>query len=127
MTETATIPPMANSRSCFDLATSGPQALPIWLVRKDQPLDTIAGLSPTHRAWLTSQGFAGQAKRHVLLPGPDGQPHGAVLGIGGDAAGEPCGPAELLIGLLPGVLPAGSWALAGASEHAELAAIAWGL
>ncbi len=127
MTETATIPSMANSRSCFDLASSGSPALPIWLVRKDQPLDAVPGLSPTHRAWLAGQGFGGQAKRHILLPGSDGQPQGVVLGIGGDASGEPCGPAELLIGLLPGVLPAGIWTLAGESQHTELAAIAWGL
>ncbi len=120
-------PQMASCRQCFDLGPGSAPALPIWLVPQNRPLDELQGLAAHHRVWLTAQGFTGQAKRHVLLPGPDGQPQGAVLGVGEGATGEPCGPAELLVGLLPGVLPAGVWTIAGAPGQAELAAIAWGL
>ena len=127
MTDTAPLLPMANSGTCFELTPSDATALPIWLIGQDMSLDAVPGLSPQHRAWLSGQGFLGQAKRHVLLPGVDGQPAGAVLGLGDGDCGEPCGPAALLVGLLPGVLPAGIWTLAGVSENAELAAVAWGL
>ena len=127
MMEPVELLPLANSRSCFEAPRAGPPAHTIWLVRQGTDLATIDQLSLVHQKWLASQGFTGQAKRFVLLPGADGEPAGAVLGIGDGAAGEPCGPSELLLGLLPGLLPTGIWTLAGGSLNVELAAIAWGL
>ncbi len=127
MTDTVEPLPLANSRHCFEVAKAGASANTIWLVRQDTDLATIDGLSAVHRNWLTSQGFTGQAKRFVLLPGSGGEPAGAVLGIGDGMSGEPCGPSELLVGSLPGALPAGTWTLAAGSLNPELAAIAWGL
>ena len=126
MTGTAEALPLANAHGCFEPAAAESSAHPVWLVRQGMDLATIEGLSAAHRNWLSGQGFAGQAKRFVLLPGVDGKPAGAVLGIGDGMAGEPCGPSELLCGLLPGLLPAGIWKLAGSADG-QLAAIAWGL
>jgi leucyl aminopeptidase len=127
MTDSTDTTPLASSRTCFEAADGSGAALPIWLVEQDQPFGSLPGLSSQHRAWLSAQAFNGQPKRHVLLPGQSGAPEGCVLGIGTGDTGEPCGPAELLAGLLPGVLPAGTWSLAGSVKKAELAAIAWGL
>ena len=118
---------MASSTSCFEAPNLGGQARTIWLVRQGQDLGTIEGLSPVHRSWLQSQNFTGQAKRHVVLPGADGVPVGAVLGLGDGQSGEPCGASELLVGLLPAVLPAGTWTFAAATANVELATVAWGL
>ncbi len=119
--------PLPSSRPCFEAATASGPAKPIWLVRQGQPLDELAALAARHRAWLAAQGFGGQPKRIVLLPAADGTPEGAVLGIGDGRAGEPCGPSEVLAGLLPAVLPEGSWTISGLGTAAELAAIAWEL
>ena len=127
MTDTVEPPQLATSRGCFEAPGATSPAKTIWLVRQGTGLETVEGLSPALRSWLTSQGFSGQAKRHVVLPGASGQPDGAVLGLGDGTAGEPCGPSELLVGLLPGVLPTGTWTLAAGSANPELAAIAWGL
>jgi leucyl aminopeptidase len=126
MTDTAEALPLANARGCFEPASTGSTAYPVWLVRQGTDLSTIEDLPAAHRNWLISQKFNGQAKRFVLLPGADGKPAGAALGIGDGASGEPCGPSELLCGLLPGLLPAGTWSL-GASADGHLAAVAWGL
>ena len=111
-------------RDLFEAAGATSPALPIWLVAGGRPLDQIAGLSREQQAWLAAQDFKGQAKRHVLLPGADGRPAGAVLGIGEGDTGEPCGPAELLAGLLPTLLPAGTWTFAHDLVRPELAAVA---
>ena len=113
--------------TCFEPADASGPALPIWIIRQGQPIDELAALPAEHRAWLKSQGFTGQPKRVVLLPGPDGMPAGAVLGAGDGEAGEPCGPSELLAGVLPSALSAGVWTIANRTADAELAAVAWGL
>jgi leucyl aminopeptidase len=63
----------------------------------------------------------------ALLPGNDGKIAGVLFGLGDGAAGEPSGPAELLVGQLAQSLPAGSYRLEGKLRDPELAAIAWGL
>jgi leucyl aminopeptidase len=127
MAEVVRTSQLTSSRQVFEASGGAGPVKSIWLVRRDQSLATIEGLSPAHCTWLTAQGFTGQAKRHILLPGVDGSPGGVAFGVGDGASGDPCGPAELLIGLLPGLLPAGTWTLANTRDHAELAAIAWGL
>ncbi|MBU1212753.1 MAG: leucyl aminopeptidase family protein [Alphaproteobacteria bacterium] len=101
---------------------------PIWLIGDgDDPavVLTDAGISPQ---WLQAATVSPKSKRVALLAGRDGNLAGAALGIGDGKAGEPCGPSDLLIGLLPGVLPAGDYHVANPNaETAELAAVAWGL
>ena len=123
----ADVLPTVLPKDLFEPARGTSPALPIWLVPAGKPLDSVADLSPEHRAWLVAQDFKGQPKRHVLLPGPDGRPTGAVLGIGDGEAAEPCGPGELLVGQLATVLPAGTWRFAHELARPDLAAIAWGL
>ena len=127
MTDTVQPQTLATCSSCFVAPGASPVAASVWLIRQGTDLATVDGLSSAHRSWLSSQSFSGQAKRYVLLPGPDGAPAGAVFGLGDGNAGEPCGPSELLVGLLPGLLPAGTWTLAAGSANPELAAVAWGL
>jgi len=109
-------------------ATSASHARPVWLIADgDDPAAAIteAGISAD---WLKANALSGKAKRTALLAGSDGSLAGAVLGAGDGNAGEPCGPSELLLGLLPNALPAGDYRLATPNpDTAELAAIAWGL
>jgi leucyl aminopeptidase len=126
MTMSAALPTVPSSQSLFETDDNKP-ASSIWLVKQGETLDLIEGLSPQQRTWIAAQGFEGQAKRHVLVPGTDGKPVGVVLGAGDGNAGEPCGPSELLLGLLPALLPVGTWTLATPTQHADLAAVAWGL
>ncbi|MEQ1671941.1 MAG: leucyl aminopeptidase family protein, partial [Hyphomicrobium sp.] len=52
---------------------------------------------------------------------------GVALGLGDGAAGEPCGPSELLTGQLAQSLPPGTYSFAAPPDAPDLAAIAWGL
>ncbi len=103
------------------------EARRIWLAGEGQRLDALSGLTDAQRAWLRSLEFKGSARKHVLLPGPDGALAGAVLGTGNGQSGDPCGPSILLAGQLAASLPAGSYAFADPIEGAETAAVAWGL
>jgi len=102
------------------------KSLPIWLARNGRWVRE-APLSEAQRAWLEALGFKGAARKHVLLPGPDGALAGAVLGLGEACAGDPMDTPELAVGLLPTVLPPGCYHLADDLAAPELAAVAWGL
>ena len=127
MTDSSADLGITSSRILFEPSSAKGASRRIWLVRAREPIDSIEGLTARDRAWLEAQGFNGQAKRHHLLPGSDGEPAGIVLGIGDGLTGEPCGPAELLTGLLPALLPAGVWTLASPVSDPKAAALAWGL
>jgi leucyl aminopeptidase len=104
------------------------EALPIWQIREDSDLAAIWDGQGLGAEWLEAIGFSGKARRTALIPAADGSLAGAVLGTGDGFAGEPCGPSELLLGLLPRTLPSGDYRLASAQgTAAEAAAIAWGL
>jgi len=102
------------------------QQIPIWTVEKDASLEALP-LSPEQRAWIEGVGFKGSAKQQTLVPGADGHIAGVLFGLGDEAAGEPSGPSELLIGQLAQSLPTGSYRLANDARNPNLAAIAWGL
>ena len=102
------------------------KSLPVWLARNGRWVDE-APLSPAQRAWLEALGFKGAAKKHALLPGPDGTLAGAVFGLGEARAGEAMDKPELAVGLLPTVLPPACYHLADDLAEPELAAVAWGL
>jgi leucyl aminopeptidase len=99
--------------------------IPIWLVAKGAL--AAVPLEAAQKAWVGASGFIGSAKQMALLPGNDGKIAGVLFGLGDGAAGEPSGPAELLVGQLAQSLPAGSYRLEGKLRDPELAAIAWGL
>ena len=80
------------------------QQIPIWTVGKDASLEALP-LSPEQRAWIEGVGFKGTAKQQTLVPGSDGRIAGVLFGLGDEAAGEPSGPSELLIGQLAQSLP----------------------
>lgn len=104
------------------------EALPIWQIGENGDLPAVWNGQGLGAEWLEAIGFSGKARRTALIPAYDGSLAGAVLGTGDGFAGEPCGPSELLLGLLPRTLPSGDYRLATAQGGAaEAAAIAWGL
>ena len=112
-----------------DVFADGPseaQDIPLWLVRAGSPLQAL-GLSDAQAAWLAAQKFSGGAKKIVQVPQADGALGGVALGLGDGDSGDPCGPSELLAGLLSAALPSGTYKLDSPAANAELAAIAWGL
>jgi leucyl aminopeptidase len=103
------------------------KSVPIWFARNDR-WTAEAPLSGAQRAWLDALGFKGAARKHVLLPGPDGALAGAVLGLGEEGTGDPImDQPELALGLLANALPPGCYHLADDLAEPERAAIAWGL
>jgi leucyl aminopeptidase len=100
--------------------------VPIWLARDGRWMREAA-LSSAQKTWVEAQGFKGTGRKHLLLPGPEGELAGVVLGLGEARANDPMDKAEVALGLLPGVLPPGLYHLADAVENAGLAAVAWGL
>jgi leucyl aminopeptidase len=118
--------PMSNPATVLLAAASERKSVPIWLARDAQWVRE-APLSDAQRAWVAAQGFKGAGRKHLALPGPDGELAGVVLGLGEARANDPMDRAELALGSLPGALPPGLYHLAGAVESAELAAVAWGL
>lgn len=124
--EKAAWPRLPDTTEVF--AAADEKARPIWLIADgDDPAVRLseAGISPN---WLKANTVTGKAKKSALLAGKDGSLAGAAFGIGDGKAGEPCGPSELLVGLLPNSLPSGAYRLESPDPAAaELAAIAWGL
>jgi leucyl aminopeptidase len=118
---------LERAREAFQRPASGVAVCPIWLVGAGGNAETEAQLSPVQRTWLTATGFSGQARRHALVPAPNGEIAAVLLGIGAGQTGDPCGPGALLSGLLPQALPAGVYRIANHAAVAELAAVAWGL
>jgi leucyl aminopeptidase len=107
-------------------ANSQEKSVPVWLARNADWMEQ-APLSPAQRAWVGVQGFKAAARRHLLLPAPDGSLAGAVLGLGETRAGDPMDKPELAVGQLASLLPPGCYHLAETPAEPELAAVAWGL
>ncbi len=102
-------------------------AIPVYAVRGAGALASIENLSSSQRQWATANDFKGDAKSQLLLPASKGGIAAVLFGLGTDVAGDPCGPAELLVGALPRHLPAGNYRLAGDWGEEDLASVAWGL
>jgi leucyl aminopeptidase len=102
------------------------KSIPVWLARNASWLRE-APLTGAQKAWVEAQGFKGGARKHLLLPGPEGTLAGAVLGLGEARASDPMDKPELAVGHLPSVLPPGCYHLADDLGEPELAAVAWGL
>jgi leucyl aminopeptidase len=101
-------------------------AIPVWVVR-DADWTRGVPLTEVQRAWAQAQGFKGEGRKHLLLPGSDGSLAGVVLGLGAAPKGDPMERPELAVGQLAGALPKGRYRLASPVEDGELAAVAWGL
>ena len=102
------------------------KSVPIWVAR-DARWVRNAPLSTMQKAWVEAQGFKGTGRKHLLLPGAAGELAGVVIGLGEARGNDPMDRAELVLGQLAPVLPAGLYHLAEAIENADLAAAAWGL
>jgi leucyl aminopeptidase len=102
------------------------KSIPIWLARNAGWLRE-APLTGAQKAWVEAQGFKGNARKHLLLPGPEGALAGVVLGLGEARAGDPMDKPALAVGHLASVLPPGCYHLADELSEPELAAVAWGL
>jgi leucyl aminopeptidase len=91
----------------YSLIDDGGGAIPVTLLTKDWLPPWLETASECQRAWLSAIGFAAEAGKFALVPGPDGRLAGVVAGLaGGDAAGG----IWALAGL-PEALPEGSYRL----------------
>ncbi|KFI27415.1 leucyl aminopeptidase [Haematobacter massiliensis] len=98
-------------------------ALPLHLVEQQAFRGWLEQQPPQVAAWLTATGFEGRLGDLRLLPGTDGAPLGAVLGLG-DAAARKRG--RFAVARAVPQLPARLWKLEGlAPEMAEEAALGW--
>ena len=118
--------PASDAAAVLVPAGAKQDSIPIWLARNERWARETP-LSAMQKAWIGAQGFKGTSRKHLLLPGADGELAGVVLGIGEARADDPMDRAELALGQLAPVLPPGLYHLADAIENADLAATAWGL
>lgn len=91
---------------------------PVWFVGKNAIEE--AGLPQAAIVWAEANGFAGEAGRILVLPGPDGAVAGALFGTG---EAERNGQSQLLAGKLARGLPEGDWHFEGKLENAPLAVL----
>jgi leucyl aminopeptidase len=97
-------------------------AQPIWFVTPASLPKVVAKLDKRARAFVKAAGFEPRPGRHLILPGANGT-GGALFGL--ESAKD--GSNAFLPGLLPGVLPAGTWRFANAPHDTRLAALAFAL
>src|SRR5262245_60051574 len=93
-------------------------ARPIWFVTAATFRNIFSGLRAHDRAAVKASGFAPKAGRHLALPNG-----GALFGLESGNTHQNA----FLPGLLPGVLPAGSYYFANAAHDVRLAALAFAL
>ena len=97
-------------------------ALPIWFVTQASFAKVVTRLDKRTRGFVKASGFEPRPGRHLILPGPGGA-GGALFGLEGAKDDKNA----FLPGLLPGVLPAGTYRFANAPHDARLAALAFAL
>src|SRR4051812_40367691 len=97
-------------------------AQPIWFVTPATFSKVVGKLDKRVRAFVKAAGFEPRPGRHLILPSSNGT-GGVLFGLESD----PDGHNAFLPGLLPGVLPAGTYRFANASHDARLAALAFAL
>jgi leucyl aminopeptidase len=104
-------------------AGGGEPAIPIWFVTTATYGEVRGRLDGPARAFAEAAGYEPKAGRHLLLPGADGL-SGVLFGL--DAA-DKAGRDRFLSGRLPGLLPAGTYRFANATDDPSLAALAFAL
>jgi leucyl aminopeptidase len=97
-------------------------AQPIWFVTPATFSNVVAKLDKRTRAYVKAAGFEPRPGRHLILPSAGGV-GGALFGLEGGNGDKNA----FLPGLLPGVLPAGTYRFANAPHDARLAALAFAL
>ena len=109
-----------NLPDCYAPATA--QARPLHILDKNGLAAWRATQSDAVGAWLDAHAFDGSAGSCLVLPGQDGVPAAAVLGVGDML--DPCSHAHA-----PRALPAGDWMPAGDPGADALRALqlGWGL
>jgi leucyl aminopeptidase len=95
-------------------------ARPIWFVTQADLAKVLANLDRDARAFVKASGFEPKPGRHLVLPSEDGVA-GVLFGIEGAQDDKNA----FLPGLLPAVLPAGTYHFANAPHDARLAALAF--
>lgn len=93
-------------------APLSPAALPLRLVAPEEAEAALAALPAREAAW--ARGFAGALGEAVALPGEDGRPTGALLGLGSSRER-----ARTRFGAVKGVarLPPGDWRIEGGTDR----------
>jgi len=99
-------------------------ARPLHVVSVGGLADLTATLSGPAQDWLKAVSFTGAAGSLALIPGPDGRPEAAVLGLG--EAGRR-GRDRFAVARARALLPPGDWTLATALDPADRdeAALGW--
>jgi leucyl aminopeptidase len=100
-------------------------ARPLWLVAEGELASWHRAQDAVTQSWLTALRFRAERHQLVVIPGTEGAPRGAVLGLGALAA-----VADLDLWNLAGAperLPAGAWRIATPlpREAATAAALGW--
>src|SRR5262245_547214 len=122
--------------TCFPEGPTGPRsrpmhpvfvarskaAQPIWFVTSAAFAKTVAKLDKRARAFVKASGFEPKPGRHLILPSAGGI-GGALFGL--ESKAEDAN--HFLPGLLPAVLPAGTYRFANSPHDARLAALAFAL
>ncbi|MGB3316721.1 MAG: leucyl aminopeptidase family protein [Albidovulum sp.] len=108
----------------FAFADPAAASRPLYLVAGTEADAFLSGRSKAERAWLTASGFSGALNQFCVLPGPDGEPIGAVFGLGSAAARRR---GRFHLAKVVADLPGGDWHLEGALsvKEAEEAALGW--
>ncbi|QYK41643.1 MAG: leucyl aminopeptidase family protein [Paracoccaceae bacterium] len=110
--------------STLRFAPPDANALTLHVAGSDKLAEVLASLPPAQSAWLSATGWTAAAGDLRVLPGPDGIPAGAVMGLGA-AAARPRH--RFLMARAAGGLPAGPWRIEGLGDADDLAeaALAW--
>ncbi len=98
------------------------RTIPIYFAAPGSLEKDLAALSKQQRAWLQDTGWKSDKGAVSLLPGPDGQMGGIVLGLG---AIRDKAEMALLIGQLARQVPAGAYHFHDDPPDAELSTISW--
>ena len=106
------------------LVEPGADALPLHLVQDGGLAELGPSLGEGPSAWASANGFSGALGQLCVLPGPDGRPAGALLGMG-TAAKRRRG--RFHVARAAARLPEGTWAIATpmTGAEAEEAALGW--
>ena len=108
----------------FAFADPAAASRPLHLVAETDADAFLAARSGAEKVWLKASGFTGKLGQHCLLPGADGEPSGAVFGLGTPAARRR---GRFHLAKVVADLPDGDWHLEGdlTKQEAEEAALAW--
>lgn len=94
------------------------RVIPVLAVTPASLAGVVKKLSAAAQAWVATQGFAGDAGQHLLVPNEKGQAEAVLFGM--DAASDP-----FLPGKLARALPEGLYALDSSFAEPRLAALGW--